>query len=157
MAQTHSFPSPPRHPAWDITFSRLAQAIRPKIGACAGDLAQRFQAMDLGVDMRARQTPRGLSTFVSLVGPQGLICIVDLTLVDGMALGQGPVSALDIRLLDARGEVVASGLARDVEGLQDLRMKPASAADSLSPECLAQAATAAYVATLARFDLPSAR
>jgi hypothetical protein len=67
-----------------------------------------------------------------------------------MALGQGPVSALDIRLLDACGDVVASGLCRGVQGLH---LQPAAAAASLSPESLAQAATAAYAAALAEFDL----
>jgi hypothetical protein len=137
-------------PPWDITFTQLAKAARPKIGACADELTERFQAVGLGVDTRARQTPRGLSTFLSLVGQRGLIGIVDLTLIDGMALGQGPVSALDIRLLDACGAVVASGLGR---GEQGLRMGPTSVAASLSPESLAQAAEAAYVATLAQFGL----
>jgi hypothetical protein len=150
MASTLPAPPPPQGPSWDITFTRLAKAARPRIKSCAEDLAARFQGRGLSVDIRTRQTQRGLSTFLSLVGQQGLICIVDLTLVDGMAQGQGPVSALHLRLLDARGGVVDGDLGRGVEGL---RIAPATATSFLSADSLAEAASATCRATLALFDL----
>jgi hypothetical protein len=150
MVQPHSIPAPPSEPAWDITFTRLTQAVRPQIEECVLDLARRFQAIGLGSDAQVRQTPRGLSTFLALVGQRGLICIVDMTLVDGMAIDQGPCAALDIRLLDACGDVVADGLASGVHGRA---FREASAAQALMSENLDRAATAVYVATLAQFDL----
>ena len=99
------------------------------------------------------QTPRGLSTFLALIGQRGLVCIVDLTLVDGMAIGLGPRASLDIRLLDACGDVVAGGLASGVSGLASGETCETSAAATLSAESLDRAATAVYVAALAQFDL----
>jgi hypothetical protein len=156
MSQANAIPTPPGPPAWDITVTRLTRAVRPQVEACALDLARRFRAIGLGSDTQVRQTPRGLSTFLALVGQRGLICIIDMTLVDGMAVGQGPCAALDIRLLDACGDVALDGLAGDV--LE--RVCPeTSAAEALSPENLDRAATAVYVVTLAQFDLlrPAAR
>ena len=84
---------------------------------------------------------------------------VDLTLVDGMAVGQGPRAALDIRLLDACGDGVVEGLASIVLGPacgethESREARETAAAEMLSPENLDRAATAVYVATLAQFDL----
>jgi hypothetical protein len=150
MVQPNAFPVPPSEPAWDITFTRLTRAVRPRVEAFVRDLARRFQAIGLGSDATFTQTPRGLSTFLALVGQRGLICIVDLTLVDGMAVGQGPCAALDIRLLDACGDVVADGLA---SGAQGCSFAENSANQALSSENLDRAVTAVYVATLAQFDL----
>jgi len=156
MAQAHPTPAMPTEPAWDIAFTRLAQTVQPRVEACALDLARRFQTMGLASDIRTTQTPRGLSTFVALVGQRGLLCIVDMTLVDGMAVGLGPCATLDMRLLDACGDVVADGLASSVLGGS---LHEASAAMAQVPENLARAATAAYVAALGHFDLlwPAAR
>ena len=106
-----SSPTPvlPGEPAWDITFTRLTRLVLPGLEACMQRLAGRFQAMGLGCDTRVAQTPRGVSVFLALLGPRGLIGIVDMTLVDGQALGQAasptaalvPWAALDLRLLDA--------------------------------------------------------
>ena len=141
MSQRNPIPAPPSQPAWDITVTRLTRAVRPQVEACAQGLARRFQAIGLGSDTQVRQTPRGLSTFLALVGQRGLICIVDMTLVDGMAVGQGPCAALDIRLLDACGDVLGRPYGETL------------AVDALSPENLDRAAMAVYVATLAQFDL----
>ena len=150
MVEPHPIPAPPVEPAWDIAFTRLAQAVRPQVDACALDLARRFRAIGVGSHAQAGQTPRGLSTFLALVGQRGLICIVDMTLVDGMAIGKGPRAMLDIRLLDACGDVVAEGLA---SGAHSLVRQEISGAQALVSENLDQAATAVYVATLAHFDL----
>lgn len=154
MSQPHAIPTPPSEPAWDIAFTRLTRAVQPQVEACRLDLARRFQAIGLGSDTTVTQTPRGLSTFLALVGQRGLICIVDLTLIDGMAVGQGPCAALDIRLLDACGDVVAEGLASGVLGQACGETREArETAEKLSLENLDRAATAVYVATLAQFDL----
>ena len=150
MSQPSAIPAPPSQPAWEITVTRLTRAARPQVEACAQGLARRFQAIGLGSDTQVRQTPRGLSTFLALVGQRGLICIIDMTLVDGMAVGKGPCAALDIRLLDACGDVAADGLASGVLGRA---CHETSAAEALSPENLDRAATAVYVTTLAQFDL----
>ena len=141
MSQPNAIPAPPSEPAWDVTVTRLTRTMGPRVEACAQGLARRFRAIGLGSDTQVRQTPRGLSTFLALVGQRGLICIVDMTLVDGMAVGRGPCVTLDIRLLDACGDVLGRA---HTESL---------AVDALSPENLDRAATAVYVATLAQFDL----
>jgi hypothetical protein len=151
MVHANAKPAPPPgKPDWDIAFTRLTRAMQPRIEACALDLAHRFQAIGLGSDMQARQTPRGLSTFLALVGQRGLVCIVDMTLLDGRAVGLGTCAALDARLLDGCGDVVAEGLA---SGLQGRRFEETSAALILTPENLERSATAVYVAALAHFDL----
>ncbi len=150
MAQRHPDPALPGVPAWDIVFTRLAQAMGPPVEACAHGLARRFQAIGLGSDTQVRQTPRGLSVFLALVGERGLICIVDITLVDGMAVHQGPCAALDIRLLDACGDVVAERLADGMPGRTGLETATAQA---LISDNLDRAATAIYVAALAHFEL----
>lgn len=153
MHPPHAIPPPPGDPAWDIAFTRLAQRARPQLDACVGELARRFQAIGVGSDTQVRSTPRGLSTFLSLVGQRGLIGIVDLTLVDGMAVGQGPCATLDIRLLDACGDVVTDGLGGGLgDGLPGTFCSH-SAAQGLTSERLDLAATAVYVAALAHFDL----
>ena len=150
MAATQPIPAAPIDPGWDIRFTRLAQAWRTPIELCALDLARRFQAIGLGSELQVRLTPRGLSTFLALLGRRGLICIVDLTLVDGRALGQGPHAALDIRLIDACGEVVAQGLAGALPGQAELE----DAADQALPAAqLGRLATVVYIATLAHFEL----
>ncbi|MBC7376903.1 MAG: hypothetical protein H7346_05635 [Burkholderiaceae bacterium] len=150
MSQPNAIPAPPSEPAWDIIVTRLTHAARPQVEACALGLARQFHALGLGSDTQTRQTPRGLSTFLAIVGQRGLICIVDLTLVDGMAIGQGPRAALDIRLLDACGDVVADGLASAWQGCAS---DDDSAAKVFISENLDRAATAVFVATLAAFDL----
>lgn len=141
MSQSNAIPAPPSQPAWDVTVTRLTRALRPQVEVCAQGLARRFHAIGLATDMQVRQTPRGLSVFLALVGQRGLICIVDMTLVDGMAVRQGPCVTLDIRLLDACGDVLGPTYTETL------------AIDALSPENLDRAATAVYVATLAQFDL----
>ena len=141
MSQPNAIPAPPSEPAWDITVTRLTRAVRPQVEAWALDLARRFHALGLGSETQVRQTPRGLSTFLALVGQRGLICIIDMTLVDGMAVGQGPCAALDIRLLDACGDVLGRAHSAPL------------AVEALDPENLDRAAAAVYVATLAQFDL----
>jgi hypothetical protein len=154
MVQPHVLPTPPAMPAWDITITRMTQAVRPQLLACALGLARRFEALGLGHDLSLRQTPRGLSSFLALVGRRGLVCIVDMTLVDGMAVGLGPSAALNLRLLDACGDVVTDGLARGVQGLA---VGSTSRALAFSPADLDRAADSAYVAALAQFDLLQAR
>jgi len=150
MNQKHDTPEPPGEPAWDITFTRMAHAVLPKIEACAVELARRFTAMGLSCDTEVRPMPRGLSTLLTLVGKRGLICIVDMTLVDGMAVGQGSCAGLEIRLLDACGDVVDDGLISDAAGRTFL---DAAAAAALIAQSLDRTATGIYVATLAHFDL----
>jgi hypothetical protein len=150
MNQKHDTPAPPSEPAWDITFTRMAHTVLPKIEACAIDLARRFKAMGLSCDTHVRPMPRGLSTFLTLVGQRGLICIVEMTLVDGMVDGNGPCTGLEISLLDACGDVVDDGLISDVAGRTFL---DASAAETLIAQNLDRAATGIYVATLGHFEL----
>ena len=143
-------PAAPGEPAWDLTFTRLTQAISPQIEACVRSLERRFRAIGLSSENQVRQTPRGLSTFLALVGQRGLICIVDMTLIDGMAMGEGQWVALDIRLLDACGDVAAEGLGKGVQGRT---FQDASAAQALLKETMDQTATAIYVAALGHFCL----
>ena len=143
-------PAAPSDPAWDLTFIQLTQVLSPQIETCMHYLARQFRAMGLSSDMQVRQTPRGLSTFLALVGQRGLICIVDMTLIDGMAMGKGQWAELDISLLDACGDVAAEGLGNGVQGrtFHDI-----SAALALLSEALDQTATAVFVAAFGHFDL----
>jgi hypothetical protein len=150
MKNHYHSPSPPGGPAWDITFTRIARAVQPQIQASAGRLAQLFRKLGCASDLQIRQTPRGQSVFLSLIGWLGLTGIVDFTLVDGMAVGTGPCALLDARLLDACGDVVAVGLASGVrlQMTHDNTMAPTCVLDGLG-----QLETAVYVAALAQFNL----
>jgi len=117
-------------------------------------LARRFQAMGLGCDTTVAQTPRGVSVFLALLGPRGLIGIVDMTLVDGQALGKVPSAALDLRLLDACGDVVAPDLARHAPAR--VFHDASGAVNAITPAHLAPMLTAVYLTALALFDLPCA-
>jgi len=150
MATPHLIPAAPSQPAWEITITRLTQALQPRLEACAQALLRRFQGIGLRGDLQVRQTPRGQSTFLALVGQRGLIGIVDISLLDGMALGQEPYVTLDVRLLDACGDVVMAGLAQR-ESLHSAAELANS--DAFSPESLDRAVTAIFVASLAQFDL----
>ena len=66
MSQSPPIPVPPGSPAWDIAFTRLACAARPRVDDCTRGLARRFQAIGLGSETQVRQTPRGLSTFLPI-------------------------------------------------------------------------------------------
>ena len=92
---------------WDIAFTRLSREVLPQVEAGVQELTHRFQAYGLLCDVQMRHTPRGLSTFLSVVGQRGLLFIVDVTLIDGMEVAGCPGAALDVRMLDARGETVA--------------------------------------------------
>ena len=150
MIRPHQFPAPPHNPAWDIAFTRLAQVVRPQVDTFVRDLARRFEAIGLGCDTRVRQTPRGLSTFLAVIGRRGLLCIVDITLVDDMAVARRPRAELDVRLLDACGAIVAAGLA---EGLQDWVSQASVPAGRVMTDGMARVVTAVYVSSLAHFDL----
>jgi hypothetical protein len=150
MNQSHHTPAPPSEPAWDITFTRLTHAVQPLIEAGAFELERRFGAIGLRGETQVKPTPRGWSAFLALVGQRSLICIVDLTLIDGMAVGLGPCAELDIRLLDACGDVVEDGL---FSGRQRRTFHETWTGKALISENLDRAMTATYVATLAQFDL----
>ncbi len=150
MAQPHPAFAPPGEPAWDITFTRLANAVRPGVEACVQALARQLHVMGVGSDQQVRQTPRGASVFLSVVGRRGLLCIVDFTLIDGMAVGQGHRAMLDIRLLDACGDVIAEDLAHGLT----CRAEPGGAiAPPIPAWALSQAATTVFVSVLGHFDL----
>ncbi|MDC8773712.1 hypothetical protein [Roseateles albus] len=150
MASPQHTPEAPKHALWDLKFTKLAQDLQPQLNALRLELLRRYKAIGLAIDTNVRQTPRGLSTLLALVGQRGLICIVDITLIDGMAVGHGPLASLDIRLLDACGDVAAEGIGRSALGQAFCANL---AAQALSAEQLDRAATAVYVASLAHFDL----
>jgi hypothetical protein len=148
MSPQKNTPAPPGEPAWDIQFTRLASVVGPQMTACTEDIVRRFRSMGLGCDAQTRQTPRGVSNFVAVMGERGLICIVDITLLDGMALGQGAYASLETRLLDARGDVVATALGKSVDGQT---FNAVSAANVITTQNLGQVATAVFVAALGLF------
>jgi hypothetical protein len=150
MNQPHPTPIPSGPPGWDIAFTRLTRAVSGRLAVCAANMERRFKTHGLSSDMQVRQTPRGLSTFMALMGARGLICIVDITLVDGLAVGKGPCTSLEIRLLDACGDVVATGLGNSVQGIA---FDAHSALQLWTPDKLAQATTTVYMAALGHFDL----
>ena len=156
MNPNHDTSLTPGGPAWDLTFTRMAHAVRPAVEACTLDLTRRFKAVGLSIDTQVRQMPRGLSNILALVGQRGLVCIVEVALVDGMEIGRGPCAVLELRLLDACGDLVFEGFVGDV---RMRTVQGASSAEVGSSDSLDRAATGVYVAALAQFDLlrPAAR
>ena len=137
---------------WDIEFTRLAREVQGRVRALVQDLTQRFHAVGLGCDVQVRQTPRGLSTFLSLVGQRGLLCIVDLTLVDGMAVANEPGAALDIRLLDACGDLAATCSPHLQGGASICQAK---SDDILATEQVGPRATGIYLLAMGHFGMPA--
>jgi hypothetical protein len=150
MNQPHSTPIPPGQPGWDIAFTRLTRTVSGRIASCAADIEHRFKTHGLNSDLQVRPTPRGLSTFIALTGARGLVCIVDITLVDGMAVGRGPCTSIEIRLLDACGDLVAPGLGTSMQGTA---FDAHSAMQLWTPDRMSQAATSVYLSALGLFDL----
>lgn len=108
MGNPVPLPGAPAASGWDMAFTRLAHAVQERVLVLVRDLTSRLHAAGLGCDVQVRQTPRGVSTFLAAVGQRGLIFIVDITLVDGMSVGRQEGARLDIRLLDACGDVAAT-------------------------------------------------
>jgi hypothetical protein len=140
----------PTDHGWDIAFTRISRHALPHVNGCLQGLALRFEAIGLRCEMQLRHTPRGLSRFLAVTGQRGLLFIVDITLIDGIAVAGIRGAALDVRLLDACGDTVAH-----------CAEKPASAAPSYQPhadEILAAAgldrsAVSVFVMAMAHFDL----
>ena len=155
MVNPGPHPDSPTESGWDIEFTRLAREVQSRILVLVQDLTGRFHAAGLGCDVQMRQTPRGLTTFLALVGQRGLLCMVDLTLIDGMTAARERGAALDIRLLDACGDSAARYSLHGIDG--------ASACQATSDGILAlnqvgPCATAIHLLVIGVFGLsPSAR
>jgi hypothetical protein len=145
-------PIPPAPPlGWEIAFTRISRSVLPPIEACMADMTRQFEAIGLSCDRQVRQTPRGLSAFLAVVGQRGLLFIVDFTLVDGMAVAGQPGAALDIRVLDACGGVVAQcGAAPGDRGPADYLARPEQV---LAASPLERSATSVYMLAMGHFDL----
>ena len=126
---------------WDIEFTRLAREVQGRIRTLVQDLMRRFQAVGLGCDVRVR-----------LVGQRGLLCIVDMTLVDGMTVAREPAAALDIRLLDACGDPAASRSLHVPNGPSPYQVTSDGvlAADQVGP-----CATAIHLLVMGSFGMPT--
>ena len=146
-------PGSPAASGWDIEFTRIAREVQGRIRVLVQDLTARFLAAGLDCDVQTRQTPRGLSTFLALVGQRGLLCLVDLTLVDGMATARQRGAALDIRLLDACGDAAATCLSHRPDGAPAYQ---ATADGVLAMAQLAVCATAIHLMVMGVFGLPTA-
>jgi hypothetical protein len=150
----HPVPSPgsPDAVGWDIEFTRIAREVQGRIRVLVQDLTARFLAAGLDCDVQTRQTPRGLSTFLALVGQRGLLCMVDVTLIDGMTIARERGATLDIRLLDACGDSAATCSPHLADGA------PAYQATSdgiLAIEQVAACATAIQLLVIGVFGLPT--
>lgn len=150
MGNPVPLPGVPAAIGWDITFTRLSNAVQERVMALVQDLTSRLHSAGLACDVQVRQTPRGVSTFLAVVGQRGLIFVVDMTLVDGMSVGRQPGARLDIRLLDACGDVAATCSACSSDG--------ASAFETLPDRILAWTqvglcSTAVHVLAMGHFGL----
>jgi hypothetical protein len=148
-----SLPLPGSHAArcWDMEFTRIARDVQGRVRVLVQDLTTRFLAVGLDCDVQTRQTPRGLSTFLALVGQRGLLCMVDVTLIDGMAIAREPGATLDIRLLDACGDSAA----RISPHLNDGKTTYQATSDGiLAIDQVAACATAIHVTVMGMFGLP---
>jgi len=151
MSNPVPLPGPPAASGWDIEFTRLAREVQARVRALVQELTPRFQAAGLGCDVQLRQTPRGLSTFLALVGQRGLLCIVDMTLIDGMAVARESGAALDIRLLDACGDCVAKCLPHLPDGAS---IYQATSDAILAADQVGRRATAIHLLVMGNFGLP---
>jgi hypothetical protein len=147
MGKRGSNPAGPAEPGWDIAFTRMSREVTRHVDAWVRELALRFKNIGLAAETQVRQTPRGLSTFLAVVGRRGLLLIVDITLIDGVAVGRHPGASLDVRLLDACGDIVA----RCATPLFQTSSEQVIAAAGL-----ARSATSVYVMAMGHFDLSSA-
>ena len=147
-------PSPqsaiPGDPGWDIAFTRICRDVAPHVAACLRELTRRFQAIGLHCDLQSRQTPRGMSTLLAVVGQRGLLFIVDITLVDGMAVDRCRGAALDVRLLDACGDTVAHCAAATASEQPPCRT---SASEVIAAAGLARSANSVFVMAIGHFAL----
>ena len=140
----------PRDRDWDIAFTRLSRDVLPQVEAGVQRLSRRFEALGLLCDVQMRHTPRGLSTFLAVIGQRGLLLIVDVTLIDGMVVARCPGAALDVRMMDALGDVALQCRAATAPGA------PAYSARSeeiLAAADLARCATTIFVAAMSYFEL----
>ena len=138
---------------WDIGFTRVWRDVQPQIDACLLELKRRFQSVGLSCadfKMQTRQTPRGQSTFLSVVGWRGLLFIVDITLIDGMKVAGCPGAALHVRLLDACGDIVENSTA-NANGVSQRYRTVAS--EIIESAGLAATASSAYLMAICHFDL----
>lgn len=151
MAHSVPLPGSPAASGWDMEFTRIARDVQDRVRMLVQDLTARFLAVGLDCDVQTRQTPRGLSTFLALVGQRGLLCMVDMTLIDGMAIARERGATLDIRLLDACGDSAARISPHLTDGA------PAYQATSdgiLAIDQVAACATAIHVTVMGMFGLP---
>jgi hypothetical protein len=137
---------------WDIAFTQLSRDVAPQVEAFVQGLTLRFRAIGLHSEMQLKQTPRGLSTFLAVMGQRGLLFIVDVTLIDGMAVAGLAGAALDVRLIDAHGDTVAHCSATPESGPLHYQTN----ADEIGTAAgLFRSATSVYVMAMAHFDLVS--
>jgi len=150
-------PSPqsalPGHTDWDIAFTRMSRQVGPEVDACLRELALRLQAIGLHCKLQSRQTPRGESSLLAAVGRRGLLFIVDITLIDGMAVAGLRGATLDVRLLDACGDTVAHCSAESGSGAPVYRT---SADEVIAAVDLARSATSVFVMAMGHFDFVAA-
>ncbi len=92
---------------WDIQFTRLSLEVFEMARYCLQDLTLLLSNLGLQSEVLTRQTPRGVSTYVSVIGQRGLLCIFDFTIIDGMRTARQAGAALEVRLLDAEGDVAS--------------------------------------------------
>jgi len=145
--------APPGYTDWDIAFTRISRQVGPEVDACLRELAHRLQAIGLHCDLLSRQTPRGESSLLATVGRRGLLFIVDITLIDGMAVAGLRGATLDVRLLDACGDTVAHCSAAAGSGAPVYRT---SADEIVAAVDLARSATSVFVMAMGHFDLVAA-
>jgi len=126
--------------------------VRVRVRVLVQDVTARFVAAGLDCDVQARQTRRGLSTFLAPVGQRGLLCMVDMTLIDGMAIARERGAALDIRLLDACGDSAARCSPHLGDGAPAYR---ATSDGILSIDPVAACATAIRLRVMGMFGLPT--
>ena len=150
MAKSDPIPAAPCERGWDIAFTRISREVLQQVDACVQEMTFRFQGIGLNCDRQVRQTPRGVSTFLAVTGDRGLLFIVDITLIDGMAVARQPGAALDIRLLDACGDTVSHCARTSAPGAP---LYHASVPDVVAAAGLARSITTVCVTAMAHFDL----
>jgi len=145
-------PGAPTASGWDMVFTRLARAVQRRVLGLVRELTGRLRAAGLDCDVQLRQTPRGVSTYLAVIGQRGLIFVVDMTLVDGMRVARQPGARLEVRLLDACGDAVATCWTSAPDGASTWHTELERI---LSRDQAGRCATAVHVLAMGHFGLAS--
>ncbi len=94
-------------PGWDIEVTRMVAALVPRFSRHFDELGRLLTVTGMTLRPEYGLSLAGYEANLNLVGRHGLLCRLQLSVVDGMAIGTERGVGLDILLLDAKNRLVA--------------------------------------------------